>query len=130
MLIGDVAQRSGLSAKALRYYESVGLIEPAGRTPAGYRTYDDTVLERLAFIRSAQALGLTLGEIRGVTTLRDTGIVPCAHVVELLRERAEDVDRTIRELRELQGELRRLVDGAALLDPAACSPERVCHVIG
>lgn len=130
MLIGDVAQRSGLSAKALRYYESVGLIEPAGRTPAGYRTYDDTVLERLAFIRSAQALGLTLGEIRGVMTLRDTGIVPCAHVVELLRERAEDVERTLRELRELQGELRRLVDGAALLDPAACSPERVCHVIG
>ena len=129
MLIGEVAQRSGLSAKALRYYESVGLIEPAGRTPAGYRTYDDTVLERLAFIRSAQALGLTLGEIRGITNLRDTGIVPCAHVVELLRERAEDVDRTIRELRELRVELRRLVDGAELLDPAACSPERVCHVI-
>jgi DNA-binding transcriptional MerR regulator len=130
MRIGDVAARSGVSAKALRYYEEIGLMTPADRTASGYRLYDDTVLDRLAFIRGCQALGFSLGEIRGIVALRDRGDTPCGHVRELLRERADDIGRTIRELRALEAELRRLVDRAEHLDPAACAPERVCHLIG
>lgn len=129
MLIGEVSHRSGVPAKTLRYYEDIGLVS-AARTPSGYRDYGHEVLERLAFIRSAQAVGLTLGEIRGIIALRDDGQTPCGHVLELLRARSDEITRTIRDLRILQGELKRLVQRAQDLDPADCDPQRVCHLIG
>jgi DNA-binding transcriptional MerR regulator len=128
--IGDLASRSGVTAKTIRYYEGVGLVEPPARTPSGYRDYETAALERLAFIRAAQAIGLTLGEIRSIIALRDDGKSPCGHVLELLRQRADELDRRIAELRTLRGELRRLVDRADGLDPADCNPGRVCHLIG
>lgn len=130
MLISDVARLSGVSDKALRYYEDIGLIEPPERSASGYRNYDDGVLPRLAFIKSAQALGLTLGEIRGIIGLREGGQIPCGHVLDLLRARASDIDRKIEELRTLQGELNRLVAQARRLNPEKCDPLRVCHLIG
>jgi DNA-binding transcriptional MerR regulator len=130
VLIGEVAKRSGVSTKTLRYYEDVGLVTPAARTSAGYRHYEDDVLDRLAFIRSSQAIGLSLGEIRSIVNLRERGETPCGHVLDLLRARADDIGRTVRELRALQAELHRLVDRAADLDPAACAAEKVCHLIG
>lgn len=130
MLIGEVAGRSGVSTKTLRYYEDIGLVEPTSRSASGYRHYDDAVLDRLAFIRSSQALGLTLGEIRGIVALRDKGETPCGHVTDLLRARAADIAQTIRELSALQDELRRLVDRAKRLDPADCEPGLICHLIG
>jgi MerR family transcriptional regulator, mercuric resistance operon regulatory protein len=80
--------------------------------------------------RASQALGLTLGEIRSVVALRDRGETPCGHVLDLLRERADDIGKRIRELRLLKAELARLIDRAARMDPAACAPEKVCHLIG
>lgn len=130
MLIGEVAKRSGVPTKTLRYYEDIELLDPPDRSASGYRDYDDGVLDRLAFIRSAQALGLSLGEIRSVVALRDTGETPCGHVLELLRARTTEIDRTVRQLRALQSELKRLVERAQHLDPADCAPERVCHLIG
>lgn len=130
MLIGEVAERSGVSTKTLRYHEDIGLIDPPARSPSGYRNFDEDVLDRLVFIRSAQAVGLTLGEIRSIVALRDDGDPPCAHVLELLRVRAEEIGRTIRELRILQRELQALVLRADALDPADCDPRRVCHLIG
>lgn len=130
MLIGEVAERSGLSTKTLRYYEDIGLIDPPDRSPAGYRDFDDDVLERVVFIRSAQAVGLSLGEIRSIVALRDDGAMPCGHVLELLRARADEIAGTIRELRTLQRDLQSLVIRAEALDPADCDPRRVCHLIG
>ena len=130
MLIGEVARRSGVSAKTLRYYEDIGLIDAPARSASGYRDYDAGVLDRLGFIRAAQAIGLSLGEIRSIVALRDDGQVPCGHVLGLLRDRADDIRRTIRELRALQSELDRLVERAVGLDPAHCDPQRVCHLIG
>jgi MerR family transcriptional regulator, copper efflux regulator len=77
--IGDLARRSGVTAKTIRYYEPIGLVEPPARTPAGYRDYEPAALERLEFIRAAQAVGLTLGEIRSIIALRDGGQTPCGH---------------------------------------------------
>ena len=130
LLIGEVAQRSGVPAKTLRYYEDVGLVHPPERSESGYRHYDDSVFDRLIFIRSAQAVGLSLGEIRGIIALRDDGEAPCGRVLELLRARSTEIEGTIRELRALQSDLKRLVVRARHLDPAACDPQRVCHLIG
>jgi DNA-binding transcriptional MerR regulator len=97
MQIGKIAERSGLSTKALRYYERVGLIEEPTRTPSGYRDYSEPVLDRLRFIRSAQAAGLALGGIKGVIAFREQGSPPCGHVLELIEGRAADLDRRIAE---------------------------------
>lgn len=129
MLIGDVAERSGVSTKTLRYYEDIGILAPPDRSPGGYREFDEDVLDRLAFIRAAQVVGLSLAEIRGIIAVRDDGETPCGHALELLRARAGEIDRTIRELRSIQRDLRTLVERAAHLDPKDCDPRRVCHVI-
>jgi MerR family copper efflux transcriptional regulator len=128
--IGEVAERSGLSTKTIRYYEDIGLIPPPPRLGSGYRDYEPSTLDRLVFIRAAQAVGLSLGEIRGIVALRDDGHTPCGHVLDLLRARAAELDRRIAELRDLRRELNRLVSRAEGLDPADCDPGRICHLVG
>lgn len=81
--IKDVADRSGFSAATLRYYEEIGLLPEASRTPAGYRLYDDHTLERLAFISRAKQLGCTLDEIADLTVAWDGG--RCGPVQDRLR---------------------------------------------
>lgn len=130
MLIGEVARQSGIAAKTLRYYEDIGLLDPPERTTSGYRRYHPKVLDRLTFITSSQALGLTLGEIRGIIALRDNGEPPCGHVLDLLVQRSDQIDQKIRELRALKVDLSQIVERAARLYPADCHPERVCHLIG
>lgn len=130
MLIGELAQRSGVPAKTLRYYEDIGLLRPPERSASGYRDYRPEVLDRLAFIKSSQALGLSLGEIRSIISMREDGDAPCSHVLQLLLDRSIEIDRTIRDLRNLKAELQLLVDRAKNLDPADCEPDRVCHLIG
>jgi MerR family copper efflux transcriptional regulator len=129
MRIGELAEQAGISTKAIRYYEQVGILTPPARTPSGYRSYDPSALGRLEFVRAAQAVGLTLGEIRQVVAFRDGGQAPCTHVTDLLQRHAADLDRRIRELQQLRGELRQLAERAATLDPEQCPPERVCHII-
>jgi MerR family transcriptional regulator, copper efflux regulator len=129
MRIGELAERAGVSTKAIRYYEQVGILAPPLRTASGYRSYDEAALGRLGFVRAAQAVGLTLGEIRNVIDFRDHGQAPCAHVTDLLRRHAADLEARIAELQQLRGELRQLAERATTLDPEDCPPERVCHVI-
>ena len=127
--IGEVAARSGLSVQALRYYDDIGILRPIRRTPSGYRLYDGAALQQLAFVRAAQAVGLTLGEIREVIALRDRGEVPCAHVLELIQRRAGELDERIAELEALRSELRRLARRATRMDPRDCESDQVCHLI-
>ncbi len=124
-----MAAKAGVSPNTLRYYESTGVIPPAERSPNGYRDYDDSVIERLAFVRTAQAIGLTLAEIREVLGVRDEGAPPCWHVVDLLERHAGALAERIAELEGLQRELDGLLARGRRLDPVDCSPSAVCEVI-
>jgi DNA-binding transcriptional MerR regulator len=130
MRIGELAEQAGISTKAIRYYEQLGILTAPARTPSGYRDYDQSALGRLAFVRAGQAVGLTLGELRRIVALRDRGEVPCEHVAGLLQQRSADVEARIAELRQLRRELQRLAEQAQRLDPEQCAPERVCHLLG
>ena len=129
MRIGEVAQQAGVGAKTIRYYERLGLVPPAPRTANRYRDYDDTVLDRLAFIRGAQADGFTLAEIHRIIAVREDGEAPCAHVRAMIDQHAADIDRRIEELRRVRVELDRLAERARALDPADCRPDGICQII-
>ncbi|HEX4981710.1 MAG TPA: MerR family transcriptional regulator, partial [Ilumatobacteraceae bacterium] len=81
--IKEVADASGFSASTLRYYEQIGLLPEASRTPAGYRMFDERTLDRLAFIARAKRLGCSLEEITGLITAWDGG--QCGPVQDQLR---------------------------------------------
>lgn len=129
MRIGELASRAGLTVKALRFYETAGVLPAPQRRPSGYRDYDAAALARLRFVKAAQAAGLTLAEIRQVVAVREDSGPPCRHVADLLDAHAADLDRRIAELTALRAEVRRLRDRADRLDPATCDDAAVCHVI-
>lgn len=124
--IGQLAARAEVTPDALRYYERLGLLPPPTRTPAGYRIYEQSALERIALIRKAQAVSLTLQEIRQVVEVAAGGQDPCQHVRALLARRVADVDRRLAELRSLRQTLTELLErNCTVTDPSAC----LCRII-
>jgi DNA-binding transcriptional MerR regulator len=105
--IGEVARRSGVCIEALRFYERRGLLGRPARTESNYRVYDESVLERLDFIRRAQAVGFTLDEIGEILAESAGGRSPCRHVRELARRKLEELDARMAELRRHRADLAR-----------------------
>jgi len=120
MFIGELAAESGVTAKTIRFWEAEGLLPDPTRTPSGYRDYAPDALDRLSFIRHAQAAGLTLAEIRQILVISDDGEPPCGHVTDLIQQHTTEVDRRIRELNETRSLLVRLARRAADQNPADC----------
>lgn len=105
MLIGELARAAGMTVEGVRFYERSGVLPPAGRSGGGYRLYGPDALERVAFIRQAQAFGLSLEEIRRVLTLSRAGLRPCKEVEAFMRSKVAEIDRRLRELRALKRRL-------------------------
>src|SRR5882757_7347410 len=106
MRIGELAAVNGLTPKTIRYYEQAGLLPAPPRTTGGYRDYPPQATTRLAFIRNAQTAGLTLAEIHGILTLRDSGEAPCRHVTALIDQHLVEINRRLAELRKTRAVLR------------------------
>lgn len=129
MRIGELADAAGVPTRTIRFYERRGLLPDPRRAPNGYRVYDAATLNRLRFIRTAQAAGLTLAEVRSITEIRDDGITPCTHVEALLETKLAEVRRRRQQLTALEGELEHLVERSHHLDPADCHDRDVCHIL-
>ena len=127
MRIGQLARESGVSAKTLRYYEEIDLLRPAGRTTSGYRLYNSDVIRRLRFVRRAQALGLSLADIRAILQISDEGRVPCEHVLGIVDRELKRIGAQLRRLQELRAELRDLRRSlAGALESGSARPGQVC----
>ncbi|PSS57445.1 Cu(I)-responsive transcriptional regulator [Pseudomonas sp. BBP2017] len=109
MNIGQAARRSGLSAKMIRYYESIGLLKPALRSDSGYRLYQQEDLHRLAFIKRSRDLGFSLEEIARLLTLWQDRQRASADVKALASQHIDDLNRRIEELVSLRDTLSELV---------------------
>ena len=127
MRIGEVAVQAGVPAKTIRFWEERKLLPQPARTPAGYRSYDPAILSRLAFIRQAQAAGLTLEHIRQVLQIRDGGQAPCVHVTGLIARRLAEVEARLDELASTRDQLAALAIRAAAQNPADC--QGYCSII-
>ena len=102
LLIGQVADQTGIPAPTIRYYESIGLLKAPARSPAGYRRYNDGTLTELRFIRKAQALGFSLDEISEILSLSRSGQRPCARVLSITRRHVEAIDARIGQLQRFR----------------------------
>ncbi|MGK9067159.1 Cu(I)-responsive transcriptional regulator [Stutzerimonas chloritidismutans] len=110
MNIGQAAKKSGLSAKMIRYYESIDLISPAGRSANGYRHYGEEDLHRLAFIKRSRDMGFSLDEVSRLLTLWQDRHRASADVKALAGTHIEELNRKITELIGLRDTLQELVD--------------------
>ncbi|MEA5599915.1 heavy metal-responsive transcriptional regulator [Nostoc sp. UHCC 0252] len=110
-LIGQVTDISGISIRTIRYYESLGLLKSSKRTEGGFRQFSVDVLTRLAFIKRAQNLGLSLEEIGNILKVYDQGQTPCGEIKEKLEDKLLQIDHQIDQLLTLRSEIKGLLSG-------------------
>ncbi len=110
MNIGQAAKKSGLSAKMIRYYESIDLISPAGRSANGYRHYGEEDLHRLAFIKRSRDMGFSLDEVGKLLTLWQDRQRASADVKALAGAHIDALNQKINELVSLRDTLQQLVE--------------------
>ena len=103
--IGEVANRSGLTVKTIRFYCDEGLIQPISRSEGGYRLFDDGVFSELALIRTLRAMELPLPDVRQILEARRSGICTCSDLKALIRSKAGEIEEKISALRAMHIEL-------------------------
>lgn len=116
MNIGSLSKLIGVTTDTVRFYEKQGLLAAPQRSANGYRTYDDADIAGLRFVRSAQALGFSLSEIRSVAHRLAAGEVGRADIEANLQKKISEIDAQIRKMRTLKQELLNTI--AALECPA------------
>jgi DNA-binding transcriptional MerR regulator len=104
--IGELARKAGVTAKTIRFYERKRILPPAKRATNRYRLYGDDAVEMLRFVKQASGLGLTLAEIKDIIAIRQGGRPPCLHVHRLLREKALELDRKLKDLVDVRSRIR------------------------
>ena len=109
MTIGKAARDSGVSAKMIRHYESLGLLRQPKRTDSGYRIYDDTDVHTLRFVRRARDLGFSIREIKDLLSLWRNRQRSSADVRTIAQRHIADLESKIVELQQMRQTLEQLV---------------------
>src|SRR5713226_6383221 len=103
--IGKVAQQTGLTVDAIRFYEKERLLPKALRSTGGFRLYDSDHIEQLRFIQRAQTIGFSLEEIRELILIQDGQVETCSHVRDLIQQKLATVQQKMNELAQIEGQL-------------------------
>ncbi|WMD21882.1 Cu(I)-responsive transcriptional regulator [Achromobacter seleniivolatilans] len=131
MNIGEAAKSSGISAKMIRYYESIGLIGPAVRTDSGYRVYSDHDLHTLRFVRRARDLGFSVEQMNELLALWKDRSRASADVKRIALEHVQELERKAEALRSMAATLTHLAQhchgddrpDCPILENLGCLPE-------
>lgn len=100
--IGQLATAADVPTSTVRYYERVGLVEADGRSESNYRLYGLDAVERVRFIRAAQATGFSLDDVKALLALYDGTAAPCGKVRRLIEERISHVSQRMKDLRHVK----------------------------
>lgn len=122
--IGRLARRVGVLSSAIRHYEAMGLLEPEGRTAANFRFYGLEAVDRLRFIRAAQAVGFALDDIRLILRLKDGLLAPSREVARVVERRLDEATSRMEDLRQVEETLRGILKVCrrpALAEPRSAS---------
>jgi DNA-binding transcriptional MerR regulator len=107
--IGEVAERSGLTVKTIRFYCDEGLIHPISRSEGGYRLFSDAVFAELTLIRTLKAMDIPLQDVTQILESRRSGVCTCASLQATIRSKAGEIEQKIAALRDLHSELEDLL---------------------
>ena len=119
MNIGEVAERTGLPSKTIRYYEEIGLVMPT-RASNGYRVYSDEDLHQLAFVQRSRSFGFSIEECRLLLSLYEDDARSSAVVKAIAISKISEIDRKLLELKSLKSTLRALADNCHGDDKPNC----------
>jgi DNA-binding transcriptional MerR regulator len=108
--IGEVARRTGLPVKTIRYYCDEGLLQPKDRSAGGYRLFDEENLAELAIIRALRAMDVSIPELARILEVRRSGVCNCSLLKGSIADKMASMDQRISELRIMKDELARLLD--------------------
>ena len=126
--IGELAEATELTPDTLRYYERLGLLATPQRSAGGFRLFGHDAVERVRFVKQAQALGLALDEIRQLVDANATrGAAQCREVQPVLRARLAELDARLTELRGLRRTLKRALEECER--QGASQPDAACPVV-
>lgn len=120
LTIGRLARRTGLTPRAIRHYEQLGLLRPPGRTPSNYRVFSPEAIERLRFISNCRALGFSIPEIAELLGIMDDPNHTCAQVAALASVHLEIVDRKLKEMAAARGTLARFLEQCSAQNVPDC----------
>jgi len=130
MLIKQLAQKTHVSPKTIRYYESIGILPPPKRLPNGYRDYEDTAVSRIQLVAGARTLGFSLDDIGEILALRDRREAPCRVVLDMIEAKAAEIHQRIAELQRLEVELQQLhALGLTFPTDDVDGKNCVCHLV-
>ena len=130
MVIHELANLTGVPARTIRYYESIGILPRPKRAANNYRQYTITDAERLRFIAGARALGISLDDISEILVARDHGVAPCQRVLDAIGQRLNDIDRRVTDLLALRDSLQQLrTEGADLPLDDVRGEHCVCYLL-
>lgn len=122
--ISQLARAADTPTTTVRYYERIGLVEPEDRSASNYRLYSEESLHKLKFIRTAQAIGFTLDDVKALLTTPSSAASSCREVQSLIENRLAEVDHRLRDLRLVQRVLKASLEKCKDTAQAGC-----CHVI-
>ncbi len=125
MTIGKLAKSTNVGVETIRYYERSGFLPPPERLSSGYRVYTMDAVNRVRFIKEAQALGFTLNEITELFGLTDDPDADCASVNKRAQAKLSEIEDKIRRLKSMQKSLKRLAEYC----PADEQPLSECSII-
>jgi DNA-binding transcriptional MerR regulator len=120
---GEVAAKAGVNVQTLRYYERRGILREPRRTSSGYREYPSETVRVIRFVKRAQELGFTLGEIEELLRLRESRAGRRERVRARAAAKLRDIDERIRDLRAVRGAL------TVLLDSCRCAGTPECPIL-
>ena len=130
MEIRELVQETNVPAKTIRYYEEIELLPSPARKANGYRKYADADVERVKLVNGARRLDFSLDEIREVLDLRDRKIAPCGVLLEMLENKAEEIQQRIAELQKLEKDLKQLFSlGLTFPVDDVEGKNCVCHLV-